>query len=464
MSTKKWHYGWMILATTFLALLMAQGVRLSFGAFIQPWEVEFQTNRENISRLTLISYMIFAISQPLIGKIVDMYGVRKVLGFSILTVGLSTFLTGYVTSLWQLLLLYGVISSVGFGGASNIVATVAVNNWFKEKKGVALGISASASGAGQLLIVPASLIFIESTSWQYTVMLWGAILTFVVFPLVLWLIRSYPADKGLLAYGEKILVEKDGVPSGKGTDSSHLGNDSPGSISSSDSSGILDVSDVSKEAAPPVSSSTPETPGFLSILQQREFWFLLIPFFVCGVSTTGLMDTHLIPFAHDHGYSTTVTGLAVSLLAGCNILGTVLSGFVADRWSNKNFLAILYGTRALSIVLLLLAGDPILLMTFAVIFGLVDFATVSPTIMLASEYFKKATGTVVGWLYLSHQIGSALGSYLPGVIYRLTGGYEVAFIGTIALLIVAAGICYSLPETRKPSAPKGAADTSSAAG
>ncbi|MBW9234743.1 MFS transporter, partial [Leptospira santarosai] len=188
---------------------------------------------------------------------------------------------------------------------------------------------------------------------------------------------------------------------------------------------------------------------------------LMIPFFVCGITTTGLMDTHLIPFAQYCGFSPTITGIAVSLLAGFNILGTVLSGFLADRWNPKYMLAFLYGTRACSIVLLLIIvhntslfgyfiSQSHLLIIFAISFGVVNFATVAPTVKLATDYFQNlSVGAVVGWLYLSHQIGSALGSFLPGLLFDFTGGYDLSFIASILLLLVASTFSFLLPNTNQ---------------
>jgi len=418
------HYAWIILILTFIALLSAQGVRLSFGAFITPWEEEFSTTRGVISLVAFISYLVFAFSQPFIGRLIDRYGVRSILSFSILLVGISTLLTFFVTSPWQLMIIYGILASIGFGGSSNVAGTIAISNWFVEKKGLALGLMSAGTAAGQLLLVPLSLILNAQFGWKTTVVILGCFLTFIIFPLLLLFIRTYPYEKNRTAYGDFTLQVHD-EPLFK-----------------------------------------PQPKAILSIFQllkKKEFLFLMIPFFVCGVTTTGLMDTHLIPFAQYCGFSPTITGVAVSLLAGFNIFGTVLSGYLADRWSCRHMLAFLYGTRALSIVLLLVIvhntslfgffiSQSHLLIIFAISFGVVNFATVAPTVKLATDYFKNlSVGAVVGWLYLSHQLGSALGSFLPGILFDLTGAYDVSFIASIFLLIAAVIFSLLLPTTQDVS-------------
>lgn len=162
------------------------------------------------------------------------------------------------------------------------------------------------------------------------------------------------------------------------------------------------------------------------------------------------MDTHLIPFSHDHGFSTSVTSAAVSILAGFNIIGILLSGIIADRWSSRKMLFLLYGIRALSIAILLSSHNSTLLLIFAVIFGLVDFATVAPTQLLATQYFEEySIGFILGWLFLSHQIGSALGAYLPGFFYNETGSYTISFYFSIIILVGAAILNIFLPEPHK---------------
>jgi MFS family permease len=420
---KKIHYAWIILILTFIALLSAQGVRLSFGAFINPWEEEFSTTRGVISLVAFISYLVFAFSQPFIGRLIDRYGVRSILSFSILLVGISTLLTFFVTFPWQLMIIYGILASIGFGGSSNVAGTIAISNWFVKKKGLALGLMSAGTAAGQLLLVPLSLILNDQFGWKTTVVILGCFLTFIIFPLLFLFIRTYPYEKNSASYGDHSLQGHE-------------------------------------------ESQKPQPKAMLSIFQllrKKEFLFLMIPFFVCGVTTTGLMDTHLIPFAQYCGFSPTITGVAVSLLAGFNIIGTVLSGYLADKWSCKHMLTFLYGTRALSIVLLLVIvhntslfgffiSQSYLLIIFAISFGVVNFATVAPTVKLATDYFKNlSVGAVVGWLYLSHQLGSALGSFLPGVLFDLTGSYDISFIASIGLLVAAAIFSILLPSTERLS-------------
>ncbi|MDP1500507.1 MFS transporter [Bacillus velezensis] len=403
----KYHYAWIIVFVTFFTFLAVQGARLSFGAFVEPWEKDFSMNRGTISLISTLSFIIYGISQPIIGRLVDKLGPRMILSFSTFVVGVSFVLTSFVNHPWQLFILYGIVISVGVGGASNVAATVVVTNWFNEKRGLAFGIMEAGFGAGQMLLVPGSLILIQWFNWKLTVVILGLILMVIVFPVILLFLRNHPGEMGLSPMG-----------------------------------GFMKAEAESEQHTAHFSVWT--------VFCKKQFWFLILPFAICGFTTTGLMDTHLIPFSHDHGFSTNVTSAAVSVLAGFNILGIIISGIAADRWSSKKMLILLYVIRALSICILLYSHHPVILLIFATLFGLVDFATVAPTQMLATQYFKQySVGFILGWLFLSHQIGSALGAYVPGFLYNEMGNYDLSFYFSIIILLGAAIFTFLLPETVK---------------
>ncbi|MCC9265424.1 MFS transporter [Bacillus velezensis] len=403
----KYHYAWIIVFVTFFTFLAVQGARLSFGAFVEPWEKDFSMNRGTISLISTLSFIIYGISQPIIGRLVDKLGPRMILSVSTFLVGISFVLTSFVNHPWQLFILYGIVISVGVGGASNVAATVVVTNWFNEKRGLAFGIMEAGFGAGQMLLVPGSLILIQWFNWKLTVVILGLLLMVIVFPVILLFLRNHPSEMGLSPKGGFMKAEAE---------------------------------------------SEQHTARFSvwAVFCKKQFWFLILPFAICGFTTTGLMDTHLIPFSHDHGFSTSVTSAAVSVLAGFNILGIIISGIAADRWSSKKMLILLYAIRALSICILLYSHHPVILLIFATLFGLVDFATVAPTQMLATQYFKQySVGFILGWLFLSHQIGSALGAYVPGFLYSEMSNYDLSFYFSIIILLGAAIFTFLLPETVK---------------
>jgi len=268
---------------------------------------------------------------------------------------------------------------------------------------------------------------IDALGWRSTLVALGLALCLVVFPVLALLLRSRPADVGLRPYGDQ------------------------GENARETAAAATDDGTVGDDTAPRA-----------GVFATRAFWGLVAPFFVCGFTTTGMMDTHLIPYAHDMGFSPMATGAAVGFLAAFNILGILASGPIADRWDNRVLLGGLYGVRAVSLVVLLAARRPGQLLAFGALFGLVDFATVVPTQLLASRYFRgRGLGVVFGLLSLGHQLGSALGAYLPGVVYDRTGSYAPVFAAAVAVLAGAALACVALPPAQRqrghPLAPADAA-------
>lgn len=417
---RKIHYGWVILAVSFIGVLAAQGIRYSFGAFMEPWEHEFSASRGAVSAISLISFLVFAISQPIIGKWIDKYGVKRIFVYSIVLLGITTVLTFFATSIWQLCILYGVISSLGFGGASGVTASIAVTKWFHQKRGLALGLVEAGFGAGQMVMVSSSLYLITIFGWKHTVLFLGGFLLFIVFPLLALFLKSEPSELGMKALGDE-------------------------------ASGEEQVERKTEKQESPLKSKK-------SYLLHRGFWLLVIPYFICGFTTTGLMDTHLIPFAQSCGFSVAVTGAAVSMLAAFNTGGTIVAGFLADRWDNRKMISGIYFFRGLTMLFLLMffindqlfgffLTNPWVLIVFSISFGIVDFAVVAPTVKLLAGYFQGSSlGVVTGFLYMSHQLGSALGSYLPGLFFDRSGSYTISFILGAILLMLAALLSAGLPK------------------
>ncbi|CAA9565624.1 MAG: transporter, putative [uncultured Truepera sp.] len=424
---KRVNYAWVVLGLCFFGLLAAQGARLSFGAFVAPWEASFGVDRATVSFVSFISFLVYGFTQPVVGRLVDRFGSRLVLSLSVLLVGLSLAATAFSRGIVELTLIYGVVASLGFGGASGVAASVAVTRWFNTNRGLAFGIIEAGMAAGQFVLVPTSLVLINTLGWRGAMLALGGFGVLVVFPLLLLLLRSTPEAIGARPYGEG---------------ETHN----------------AQLNKFSVEAQPPPTDAG--SPNLRAVFGSRAFWGLALPFFICGVTTTGMIDTHLVPFAHDHGFNTGVAGTAVALLAAFNIVGTLVSGPLADRFDNRRILGALYFTRALSLLLLLAVDQPGLLFAFGVTFGLVDFAVLAPVNVLTSRYFHgQSIGFMFGVLSLFHQVGSAVGAYVPGLLYTLTGSYTVSSVIATFGLLAGAALSISLPSTnisRRQSLPTGA--------
>jgi len=185
-----------------------------------------------------------------------------------------------------------------------------------------------------------------------------------------------------------------------------------------------------------------------------SFWLLAGTFFVCGYTSNGMVLTHLVPHAAEHGFSEMHAAQALGVMGAMNIVGTVLSGWICDRFGRKGPLAFYYGVRGLSLLFLLYIWNVPSLHIFAAVFGLNYISTVPPTTTLTANIFGRySVGVLSGWIFFAHQVGSALGAAAGGWIFDFTGSYQWAFISAALMAFLASGLSLAIKEEPVSQAP-----------
>ena len=390
---------WVVVGVLFLAQAVAMGVRSTIGLLIRPWEIEFGWERAAISLTASVGFVVYGLTQALSGRWADRTGPRVIFAAALAVLGVGTAAVGTIVTLWQAYLVFGVLIMVGVGGASSPTSAVAVARWFSRRRGLAIGIVSGGSAAGQFVLLPVMAALVQALGWRTAFVGLGVGILVVALPVVLVFLKDEPAGG----------AERRAVAS--------VGDAKP-----------LPVVELGRHA---------------------NFWWLALSFFVCGVTTAGLIDTHLIPYAQDHHISPVTAAAAFGVLSLVNMVFTMLSGAVGDRFGYKWLLGWIYAGRAATLIFLIFARDPALLFVFAVAFGIVDFSTVAPTTALSTILFgRRSAGTVYGLVALSHQIGSAAGSYAGGIIHDLTGSYTLFFATAAALSGAAALMSWAIAEDR----------------
>jgi len=390
---------WVVVGVLFLAQAVAMGVRSTIGLLIRPWEIEFGWERAAISLTASVGFVVYGLTQALSGRWADRTGPRVIFAAALAVLGVGTAAVGTIVTLWQAYLVFGVLIMVGVGGASSPTSAVAVARWFSRRRGLAIGIVSGGSAAGQFVLLPVMAALVQVLGWRTAFVGLGVGILVVALPVVLLFLKDEPTGG----------AERRAVAS--------VGDAKP-----------LPVVELGRHA---------------------NFWWLALSFFVCGVTTAGLIDTHLIPYAQDHHISPVTAAAAFGVLSLVNMVFTMLSGAVGDRFGYKWLLGWIYAGRAATLIFLIFARDPVLLFVFAVVFGIVDFSTVAPTTALSTILFgRRSAGTVYGLVALSHQIGSAAGSYAGGIIHDLTGSYTLFFIAAAALSGAAALMSWAIAEHR----------------
>lgn len=408
------HYAWIVVAATFLALLLASGVRSSFGVYLKPIESEFHTTRATVALVASLSILVNGVVQPIMGQLLDRYGPRLVAIVCLAIACLGVFASSIVTDIWQLYITFGIVVSAAVGGPATVMGTVVAARWFVKHRGLVVGILSSGHSTGQLLLIPLTMKLNEMYGWRMSYILFAIGVAVLVVPIGL-LIRSDPKD-----VGKKPL-------------------------------GIDEISSAAKSAL--AQDQAIKTPLSVAV-RTHGFWMLALTFSICGYTTAGLISTHLVAYTVERGFDSMTAAAGLGLLGGVNTLGTILSGIVTDRVGRKNPLATIYFVRGLALLFLMVVDDALKLNLFAVIFGMAYIATVPPTSALTAQLFGRASvGVIFGVIFMSHQIGGALGSYVTGFIFDATGSYFYGFLIGALLCFVAAAMSFSIREQpeRRPA-------------
>jgi MFS family permease len=400
------HYAWIVLGTVTLLMLASSGVRSSFGVFIKPMEAEFGWDRTSMSAVAALSLFLFGAVGPFVGRLADRFGSRGVLAVSAVLIGAGAIGTSTVVTLWQLYLTAGIIMAMGAGGVAMSVAASVCARWFDTRRGLVLGIAGGGLAAGQLLIVPLAMTLTVSWGWRWTFVVVGAGFLLLIVPLALALIRNDPRELGLTPYG----TAHGAVPK---TD---------GEIAA-------------------------ERTSFGQAARTVPFWLLAGSLWVCGYTTSGLVLTHLIPHATEHGFHATQAAQALGIMGALNVVGTLVSGWICDRFGQKVPLAAYYFLRGLSLLYLPFVGTLPALFAFAGIYGLNYISTVPATTQLIARiYGRYSVGELSGWIFFSHQLGSALGSLAGGYLYDRFGSYTIAFHSAALMAFVATALVLAIRE------------------
>ena len=199
-------------------------------------------------------------------------------------------------------------------------------------------------------------------------------------------------------------------------------------------------------------AAQPGTPLLVAV-RTRDFWLLAGSFFICGYTSNGLIGTHLLPHALEHGFSETAAAGAIGLMGMMNVVGTLASGWLTDRFDNRKLLAAYYGFRALSIAALPFVAGMRGLLLFAILYGLDWIATVPPTVNLTAQRFGKASlGTIFGWIFCAHMFGAALAAYAGGYFHDLWGDYTLVFMSAAILGGIAVALSMTIGRGRRLAA------------
>ncbi|MGP9811432.1 MFS transporter [Rhodopseudomonas sp. NSM] len=411
------HYGWVMVGVTFLTALVSAGAVGAPGVFILPLQQEFGWTTAEISSALSIRFLLFGLMAPFAAALMNRYGLRNVALAGQVIIAASLIGSVAMTQVWQLVVLWGVAVGIGTGLTAMVLGATVAARWFNHRRGLVVGILTASVATGQLVFLPMLAKLTELYGWRVALMLLCVGLGIAAMG-VLLMMRDRPGDLGLRPFGDT------------GTE----------------------------PLPPPPPANAPIMAAALGALRDaaktRVFWILFATFFICGASTNGLIQVHLIPLCADFGIPQVQAAGLLAAMGIFDFVGTILSGWLSDRYDNRWLLFWYYGLRGLSLLFLPFSDFTFYgLSLFAMFYGLDWIATVPPTVRLTAQKFgPERAGLVFGWIFAGHQLGAATAAFGAGLSRTVLLSYLPAFFVAGALCIIAAAIVLTISKHPRPAA------------
>jgi MFS family permease len=383
----------LVLVCGAIILTLGLGIRASFGLFLQPMSTDLGWGRSHFSFAMALSNLIWGLAQPFFGAWADKKGAGRVVAVSGLLYAGGLALMPFSTTPLMLDASAGLMVGLGLSGVSFGVILGVVGRAFPpERRSLALGIASSGGSFGQFLMLPFGQLLISTLGWQTALLvLAGTILATVPLAAAMMEGRRPAATGAQQSLGEAL--REAGAHSG--------------------------------------------------------FWYLTAGFFVCGFQVA-FISVHLPAYLLDVKMTPAVGATALALIGLFNIAGSFVAGYLGGRFSKKYLLSGIYVLRAVIIALfLVLPVSPLTVYLFAAGIGFLWLGTVPLTNGLVAQIFGvRFVSMLFGIVFLSHQIGSFTGVWLGGYLFDATGSYDLVWIGSVALGVIAAIL--NLPIDERP--------------
>ncbi|MFC4609134.1 MFS transporter [Streptomyces maoxianensis] len=397
----KIHRAWFVAAVTFVTIIGAAAFASLPGLLIEPLHEEFEWSRGTIGFAVSVNLALYGLTAPFAAALMDRFGIRRVVAVALTVIAVGSGLTVSMTTSWQLVLYWGILVGLGSGSMALAFAATVTNRWFVQRRGLVTGILTAAGASGQLVFLPLLAWLVENHDWR-PASITVALSALAVVPFVWLLLRDHPADVGIAAYGAEGFTPKpDPVPG------------------------------AARRAVRVLFKAARTGP----------FWLLAGTFAICGASTNGLVKTHFVPAAHDHGMPMTAAASLLAVIGVFDVVGTIASGWFTDRFEARRLLAVYYALRGISLLFLPMLLAPSVhppMLFFIVFYGLDWVATVPPTIALCREHYGEDSAIVFGWVLASHQVGAAVIAFGGGMARDVFGSYDVVWYASGALCAAAA--------------------------
>ncbi len=401
-------YGWYITFVGTIAYALGYGSRYSFSVIFPSLLEEFKWPRDITATMFSVHILIYGLTAPLTGYLVDRTGPRKTMVLGAILLSLGLILSCWGNELWHFWVSFGIIAGMGLCLMGSVPFTTVIRNWFEKKRGLALSLIFAGSG-GAFACYPAIAWLIDRTGWRNTFLIEGFILGGVMLPLVIFIVRYHPRDMGLFRDG--LIEEKGGASAPVKTD--------------------FQVMD-------PAWAAVDWT--FSKAVKTSRFWLLALTTFCQWGIMQHILVAHQVVFAIDVGFSK-IFASSVLALSGVMFAFGSMAGLISDRIGREITITIGTGIGISGIIVLALIHDashPWMLYYYAITLGVANGLS-APTIAASvTDIFQgPKVGFTIGAIWVGFALGGAIGAWLGGWLFELIGNYLLAFLAAIVSFAVA---------------------------
>ena len=389
---------WIVVWLCFGTLAIVMSARQSVAVMTDEWVGSLGWSKTFIGSGQSVALIVMAIFSPVAGNFADRFGARNMLVAGLLVISLGLFIFAALPAAGIFVLAYGIVGGLGFATANMHLISTALAKLFNENRGLATGIANSGATAGQFLTVPLLALSLTYFSWRWSMAAMGIVCSFMA--VVIWVMLKQPHSE---------TVEKTETL-----------------------------------------SAEPLWDRLKFLITNPTFHILYWSFFICGVTTTGAIETHFLPYAAYCGFPPVPASGIYGLTAAINFGAMFLSGYLTDRVNRPLLLGSIYLVRSLSFIVLMNVGTSYEMMfLFAVIYGIFDYSTVPPTASLvASHLGLRIMGLAMGLISGGHALGGALGAWAGGYLFDLFARYTEMWWLAFGTAVVAGFLVFMLRENR----------------
>ncbi len=410
-------YGWWIVVVSFIVLMFHAGAAFyAFGRFMPTLIEELGSSTTAISAAVSVYLLVLGLTGPIVGKLTDKYGPKQVLVWGGLIGAAGLMLLSLTSALWHLYVLYFVVG-IGMSGAGTVPVSVAISNWFRKRRGLAMGITMAGISLGAIVIAPLVHYLIEAIGWQNAYLIIGGLTAVLIIPPVLLVMKTRPEDKGLLLDGARPAAD-DELPE-----------------------------QTSESSATATAGDAKASWSVRRAMKTLPFWLVLAAFFLSGAGVAGVLQ-HEVRILEMMGVSLAAASVALGLTGLIGGGGKIGFGFIADKMSPKYTAIVCIALQLVGVVILMFTHTTAMVWVFVIVFGFAMGGNITVQPLISGYLFGMTSfGTIFGWVLLAGAIGSALGPVLMGAIFDAVGSYNLGLIIFIVAYAVAVAFLFF---TRKP--------------